>query len=194
MKICWGFCGSFCTAARAISALETLKNTGHDLLPVFSFSFQNIDTRFGKASDICAKIEEICGKPAVRTLAGAEPVGPVEKPDLMIVAPLTGNSLSKLSHGVSDTPVTLAAKAHLRNGRPLLLALASNDALGGNFENLARLYARKNIYFVPLLQDDPARKPNPLVAQFERIPAAAKAAVEGRQLLPLFVAANSGNE
>ena len=172
--------------ARAISSLEALKDTGHVLLPVFSENFAQTDTRFGKASDICAKIEAICGREAVRTLAGAEPVGPVEKPDLMIIAPLTGATLSKLAHGISDTPVTLAAKAHLRNSRPLLLSLASNDALGANFENLARLYARKNIFFVPLLQDDPSRKPNSLVALFERIPEAAKAALNGRQLLPLF--------
>ena len=188
MKICYAFCSSFCTVSRSVAALEALKKQGHILLPVFSEHFQTVDTRFGKASEICAKIEEICGRPGVKTLSEAEPIGPVERPDLMIMAPLTGNSLAKLAQGISDTPATLAAKAHLRGGRPLLLALASNDALGANFVNLAALYGRKNIFFVPMSEDDPANKPNSLVALFERIPEAAEEAMRGRQMLPLFTA------
>lgn len=186
MKICYGICGSFCTVGRSIAVLEELKKEGHDLLPVGSDHFLHTDTRFGKAKELQKKIEEICAHPMISTLAEAEPVGPVLRPDIMVIAPLTGNSLSKLAHGQSDTPVTLAAKAHLRNGKPLLLALASNDALGGNFENLARLYQRKNIFFLPLLQDDPVKKPNSLVSVFEKIPLALRYAMQGKQLLPLF--------
>lgn len=186
MLICYGLCGSFCTAARSLDAMEQLKNRGYDLLPVGSTVFCKTDTRFGKASEILSKIETLCQRPMISTLTDAEPVGPVLKPDAMIIAPLTGSSLSKLSHGISDTPVTLAAKAHLRNGRPLLLGLATNDALSGNFENLARLYTRKNIYFVPMREDDPQNKPSSLVCDFARIPEALEAALGGRQLLPVF--------
>ena len=186
MLICYAFCGSFCTARRSITQLRALAARGYDILPVASFNFASTSTRFGDAPDLCAEIEEICRRKLITTLADAEPVGPRFKPDAMIIAPLTGNTLAKLRQGVYDTPVTLAAKAHLRNRRPLLLALATNDALSGNFENLAALYQRKNIFFVPLVQDDPGAKPFSLVADFERIPQALDAALEGRQLLPLF--------
>ena len=186
MLICFGFCGSFCTVGRAMRQLQALKERGHELLPVGSFAFCRTDTRFGRADELRVRIEEICGKALIDDLVGAEPVGPVYKPDLMVIAPTTGNTLSKLRHGVYDTPVTLAAKAHLRAGRPLLLALATNDALSGNFENLAALYNRKNIFFLPLRQDDPVRKPFSLVADFERIPEAVDAAARGEQLRPLF--------
>lgn len=186
MKICYGFCGSFCTVARSFAVLKQLVDEGHEVLPVGSYNFLHTDTRFGKAEDWIKKIETLCGRPMIASIEEAEPVGPVLKPDLMIIAPLTGTSLSKLACGQSDTPVTLAAKAHLRNQRPLLLALATNDALGAGFENLAKLYQRKNVFFVPLLQDDPLKKPNSLVSVFEKIPLAMEYAMKGKQLLPLF--------
>ena len=186
MLICYAFCGSFCTVERSLEALRALKRKGHRLLPVGSFNFLSTDTRFGRAKEQIGRIEEICDGKMISTLEDAEPVGPVLKPDLMVIAPCTGNTLCKLRLGLSDTPVTLAAKAHLRAGKPLLLALASNDALSGNFENLAALYKRKNVYFVPLCQDDPKNKPYSLVCDFERIPQAVQAAMEGRQLFPLF--------
>jgi dipicolinate synthase subunit B len=189
MLICYGFSSSFCTVERALAALAALKNQGHRILPVCSFHFASTDTRFGKAKEILSRIEEVSGEKMISTLADAEPVGPKDCPDLMIIAPCTGNTLAKLRAGIYDTPLTLAAKAHLRNGKPLLLALATNDGLSGNFENLAALYQRKNVFFVPLLQDDVEKKPFSLVADFERIPKAAKAALSGRQLLPLFLTA-----
>ena len=187
MLICFGLCGSFCTVERAIGQMKALKDAGHGLLPVGSEIFCATDTRFGKHETIREEIERICGRPPIDTLTAAEPIGPVMKPDLCLIAPCTGNTLSKLRHGIYDTPVTLAAKACLRSARPLLIALATNDALSGNFENLAALYNRKNVFFVPLRQDDPANKPYSLVCDFERVPEAVEAAREGRQLLPLFV-------
>lgn len=186
MLICYAFCGSFCTVERSLEALRELKSRGHELLPVGSFNFLATDTRFGRAQEQVRRIEEVCGRKMVGTLVDAEPIGPLIKPDLMVIAPCTGNTLCKLRMGLSDTPVTLAAKAHLRGGKPLLLALASNDALSGNFENLAALYKRKNIFFVPLCQDDPKNKPYSLVCDFEKIPQAVQAAMEGTQLFPLF--------
>ena len=187
MLICYGFSSSFCTVERALAALRRLREQGHRILPVCSFHFAKTDTRFGRAAEIVAQIEEACGEKMISSIAEAEPVGPVLCPDLMIVAPCTGNTLAKLRAGIYDTPLTLAVKAHVRSGRPLLLALATNDGLSGNFENLAALYQRKNVFFVPLLQDDPRKKPFSLVSDFERIPEAARAAMEGRQLLPLFL-------
>ena len=188
MLICYGFCSSFCTVDRSLAVLEKLKELGHDLVPVCSFHFASTDTRFGRAEEKIGRAEEICGRKMIRSLPQAEPVGPVLKPDLMIIAPCTGNTLAKLRLGISDTPLTLAAKAHLRNGAPLLIGLATNDGLSGNFENLAALYRRKNLFFVPLFQDDPINKPHSLVCNFEMIPQAATAAVNGQQLLPLFLA------
>ena len=187
MLICFGLCGSFCTVGRAVAQMKKLVDDGNEMLAVGSFAFCSTDTRFGSCAQIKNEIRGICGRPVIETLDAAEPIGPVIKPDLMILAPCTGNSLAKLRHGIYDTPALLAAKSHLRNCRPLLIALATNDALSGNFENLAALYNRKNVFFVPLLQDDPAKKPCSLVCDFERIPEAADAALNGRQLLPLFV-------
>ena len=188
MLICYGLCGSFCTVRRSLAILETLKKQNFDLLPVCSFHFCSTDTRFGSAAEHLRKIEDICEKAPIVTLRDAEPIGPKYKPELMVIAPLTGNSLAKLNHGISDTPVTLAAKSHLRNNKPLLLGLATNDGLSGNFGNLADLYGRKNVFYVPLRQDDPLQKPNSLVCDFEKIPQAVEFALEGRQMLPLFEA------
>lgn len=185
MLICWGLCGSFCTAGRAIDEMQSVVNAGHDVLPVGSFAFLENDTRFGKAADLRHRIETVCGRKMISSLVDAEPVGPVLKPDLAVIAPASGTTLAKLAAGIYDTPVTLAAKAHLRSGRPLLLGIATNDALSGNFENIARLFTRKNIFFVPFFQDDPQNKPFSLVCDFSSIPAAIDAASNQRQL-PLF--------
>lgn len=186
MLICYGFSSSFCTVSRSLSALEALLEEGHEIIPLCSFHFAQIDTRFGRAEEIVRKIEALCGRKMIMTVKDAEPIGPVLAPDLMIIAPCTGNTLAKLRYGIFDTPLTLGAKAHLRRGAPLLLAFASNDGLSSNFENIAALYQRKNIFFVPLLQDDPKNKPNSLVCDFEKIPQAVKGAMAGKQLLPLF--------
>lgn len=182
----YAFCGSFCTAAESMRILALL-SANTDLRPIVSANFASIDTRFGRAADLVAKIEEICGKKAVRTVAEAEPLGPSEPLDALIIAPCTGNTLAKLAHGITDGPVTMAAKAHLRADRPLLIALASNDAMSANLENIARLSLRKNVCFVPMKQDDPIKKPYSLVADFSLIPEALNAAFQGRQLRPLFL-------
>ena len=186
MLICWCFCASFCTLERAVSQFEKTAAAGHSMIPVGSPEFLGSDTRFGKAEDWIARIEKACGRPIVRDIPGAEPIGPKLAPDLTVVAPCTGNTLAKLAAGISDTAVTLAVKSHLRGGGPLLLAAASNDLLRGNFPNLAAMYGKKSVYFLPLLQDDPVKKPFSAVSEFELLPEAIDAAMQGKQLRPLF--------
>ena len=167
--------------------LKRLKADGHEIIPIMSTTAHSTDTRFGKAAEIRERISEVCGRDIISTVEAAEPLGPRVKLDLLIVSPCTGNTLAKLAHGITDTAVTMACKAHLRCDRPLLIALASNDAMSANLQNIAALLTRKAIYFVPLSQDDPAGKPHSLVAEFERIPEAVTAAMAGRQIRPLFV-------
>ena len=187
MVICFAICGSFCNFENAIEQLASLVNKGHSVIPVCSYHFAATDTRFGKSEELIARVEAIAGRKIIADLAKAEPVGPKLRPDAMVICPCTGNTLAKLACGISDTPVTLAAKAHLRNRRPLVLALASNDALSANFRNLATLYERKNVYFVPLRQDDILKKPSSLVCDFSQLSDTLTLAMEGRQKLPLFV-------
>ena len=187
MLIGYAFCGSFCTFSRSISVMEQLRAAGHEILPIMSEIAYSTDTRFGRAEDIRKRITDICDREITHTVDGAEPLGPKVKLDVLIVSPCTGNTLSKLAHGVTDTSVTMACKAHLRSDRPLIISLASNDAMSANLANLSRLLMRKSVYFVPLLQDDPDKKPHSLVAEFERIPETLAAAMEGRQIRPLFV-------
>ena len=187
MVICYAFCGSFCNFERSFAEFSRLCEAGHSVIPVCSFHFATTDTRFGKAEELVARIEQRAGRSVIATLAEAEPVGPKWKPDILVISPCTGNTLAKLACGISDTPVTLAAKAHLRNRRPLLLALASNDALSANFRNVATLYEKKNVFFVPLCQDDILQKPSSLVCDFSQTEAAMQEALAGRQKLPLFV-------
>lgn len=186
MVICYGFCGSFCNFERSFAEFEKLIAAGHELIPVCSHHFVTIDTRFGKAQELVARIEAACGKRVIASIAKAEPVGPKLRPDVMVISPCTGNTLAKLACGISDTPVTLAAKAHLRNRRPLVLALASNDALSANFRNVATMYEKKNVYFVPLCQDDVVKKPSSLVCDFSLLEETLWEAMAGRQKLPLF--------
>ena len=187
-KLTVGFamCGSFCTFARSIAVMAKLRRAGHEIIPIMSDAAYNTDTRFGKASEIREKAETVCGKRVISTIKDAEPLGPEVKLDMLILSPCTGNTLAKLAHGITDTAVTMACKAHLRADRPLLICLATNDAMSGNLENLAGLLRRKNVYFVPMRQDDPQKKPHSLVGEFERIPEAMSAAMEGKQLRPLF--------
>lgn len=187
MLIGYALCGSFCTFSRSLAVMEQLASLGHTLVPIMSEVAYTTDTRFGKAEDIRRRIEGITGREIIHAVEAAEPLGPKVKLDMLIVAPCTGNTLAKLSHGITDTSVTMACKAHLRCDRPLLLSLASNDALSGNLENLAKMLKRKSVYFVPLVQDDPEGKPHSLVADFERIGEAIEAAKTGKQLRPLFI-------
>jgi dipicolinate synthase subunit B len=166
--------------------METLAKK-YPLFPIVSPAVATTDTRFGKAEDFLALMEAISGRTPITTIAEAEPLGPTIPLEALIIAPCTGNTLAKMANGITDTSVTMAAKAHLRNGRPLIIALASNDALSANLRNIGTLLERKNIFFVPLGQDDPATKPHSMVCDFARIEETLTAALEGRQLQPILV-------
>lgn len=183
----YAFCGSFCTHAASLAQLRALVAAGEDVLPILSHNVYTTDTRFGRAADLLQELEKITGRAAVCSIVDAEPLGPKTPLELLIISPCTGNTLAKMAHGITDTPVTMAAKAHLRADRPLLIALASNDALSANLGNLAALAMRKSVYFVPMRQDDPQGKPHSLVADFSLLPAALSAAREARQLRPMFL-------
>lgn len=182
----FAMCGSFCTLKDSFTQLEVLKEKGYDILPVMSENAYSTDTRFGKAADFAESFEAICKKTVIHTVKDAEPIGPKLKPDAMIICPCTGNTLAKLANGITDSAVTMAAKAHLRNNKPLVLALATNDALSANLSNIGKLLSRKNIFFVPMVQDDPILKPNSLIAKFDLLPETLEKAIQGEQLMPLF--------
>lgn len=179
-------CGSFCTHGESLSVLESLSRS-YELCPILSGVAAVTDTRFGKAEELIRRVEEICGRKPIMTVRDAEPLGPKTPLDALIISPCTGNTLAKLACAVTDTPVTMAAKAHLRNGGRLLIALASNDAMGANLANIGELIVRKNVFFVPMRQDDIVKKPHSLVADFRLLPEALCAALDGRQLRPLFL-------
>ena len=183
----YALCGSFCTLSQSVNILSRLKKSGYDILPIMSEITASTDTRFGKAADFIWQIEDICGRKLVRTVPDAEPLGPSIPLEALLICPCTGNTLAKIANGITDTPVCMAAKAHLRSDRPLLITLASNDALSANLRNIGTLLSRKNVYFTPLRQDDPVSKPHSLVANFEKVPEALQAALEGKQLRPLFL-------
>ena len=185
MKIGFAMCGSFCTYASVFPVMTALSRS-HTLIPILSFNAATIDSRFGTAQEHIRLAQEICGIAPICSIADAEPIGPKKMLDLLLIAPCTGNTMAKLTHGIIDTPVTMAAKSHLRNGRPVLIAPATNDALSGSGENIGRLMARKNIYFVPFRQDDPAGKPTSMIADFSLIPDAIDAAMLGKQLQPMI--------
>ncbi len=187
-KIRLGFavCGSFCTFKRVLEELEKLAKE-YDITPIMSSGAAFTDTRFGKAEDLRRRIAEICGKEPITTIAGAEPIGPQALLDVLVIEPCTGNTLGKLANGITDTAVTMAAKAHLRNGRPVVLAVSTNDALGASARNIGTLMNAKNIYFVPMRQDAPQGKPASVVANFAKTGAAIKAALEGKQVQPVLV-------
>lgn len=187
LKIGYALCGSFCTLSESVQYLELLKNQGADVFPIMSPTAYSTDTRFGKAADFAERIEAICGKKIIHTIASAEPIGPQKLLDILVVAPCTGNTLGKLACGIYDTSVTLAVKAHLRNDRPVVLAPATNDALSASARNIGHLMNMKNIYFVPFAQDDPVNKATSCIADFSRIPEAVKAALVGKQLQPLLL-------
>lgn len=182
----WGFCGSFCTMKKSISVMKSVAQK-NEILPIFSYSLQNTVTRFGTPEYFRMEVEDITGKSIIATIEDAEPIGPKNMLSAMIIAPCTGNTLAKLANGITDTPVTMAAKAHLRNGNPLIIALATNDAMSANFKNIATMLEKKNVYFVPLVQDDPINKPSSLVADFEKIEETIKYASRGVQIRPLFL-------
>lgn len=186
MNIGFAFTGSFCTYAQIFPIMEALAKE-HQVFPIFSFSAASIDSRFGTAQEHIQKAQQICGRNVIRTMEGAEPIGPKKMIDALIIAPCTGNTLAKLAHSIADTPVTMAAKSHLRNGRPVIVAVSTNDALAGAAENIGRLLARKNYFFVPFGQDDCIGKPTSLVADFSRIPKTLNSAMEGHQIQPILL-------
>lgn len=182
--------GSFCTYANVIKEIEHLVNEHVNVIPIFSYHAQTVNTRFGKAADFIDQIQTITGNTAIKTIEDAEPLGPKNKLDLLLIAPCTGNTLAKLAYGITDTPVLMAAKGHLRNQKPLVISLATNDALGFNFKNIGMLYQCKNIYFVPFHQDDYNKKPNSMIAKTELILPTIEAALDKTQIEPCIEAPN----
>lgn len=178
--------GSFCTFKPVFEAWRSLKAAGAELTPIMSFNACGLDTRFYPAKEAVSIFEEICGRKVLNRIEQVEPVGPKRLFDLLIVAPCTGNTISKIAHAMTDTPVALAVKSHLRNGRPVLIAVSTNDALAGSAENIGRLMDKRSVYFVPFGQDAPEKKPASCVAKFEQIPEAAYLALAGRQIQPIL--------
>lgn len=185
--IAFAFCGSFCNHTEALNQLKALVEAGNEVLPIFSEKVQSLDTRFGNAADLIAEAEEICGREGIKTIVEAERAITGADIECLVVAPCTGNTLARLALGISDGAVTMAVKAHLRNRKPVLIAFASNDALSGNLKNIAALLEKKNIYFVPMRQDDPQKKPTSLVCDWKQLSPALEAAKAGNQLHPLIV-------
>ncbi len=186
MNIGFAICGSFCTFAAVFPIMEKLAGQYH-LIPIASYATDSVDSRFGTAQQHRATITDICGRPPLTTIEAVEPIGPKKLLDALVIAPCTGNTLAKLAHSIADTPVTMAAKSHLRNGRPIILAVSTNDALAGAAENIGKLLARKHYYFVPFGQDDPAGKPTSMVADFAKLPQTLQLALEGRQIQPMLI-------
>ncbi len=189
MSITAGFalCGSFCTIDRVFGVMERMAKEGWELIPIVSGQVGALDTRFGAARDTLDEVTHICGRPPLCTLQQVEPIGPKAMMDVLIIAPCTGSTLARLAGGLSDTPVTLAAKSQLRVERPVVLAVSTNDALAASAPNIAALLNRKHYYFVPMRQDAPHTKPRSLVAVMENIPETARAALEGKQAQPILM-------
>lgn len=186
MTIGFALCGSFCTFSRVFPVMEALSKE-YTLTPIFSPAAYSINSRFGTAASHVQRATDICGASPLHTIQEVEPIGPKKLLDALVIAPCTGNTLAKLAHGIADTAVTMAAKSHLRNGRPVIVAVSTNDALSGAAENIGRLLVRKNYYFVPFGQDDALQKPSSMVADFEQIPQTLSLALQGKQIQPLLL-------
>ncbi len=182
----FALCGSFCTVGKALAQLSALAEQ-YPMQGIVSEAVYDTDTRFGRAVEVRSRIESITARPVIHSIVGAEPLGPHTPLDALVICPCTGNTLAKMANGITDTTVTMAAKAHLRSNRPLVIALASNDALSANLKNIGELLTRKQVFFVPMKQDDPAGKPHSLVADFSLLPATLACGLEGRQYQPLFL-------
>lgn len=185
-RIGFGFTGSHCTYHLALPELIRLKELGAEIIPVVSYTMQTTNTRFGEGEEWVEKIEKAAGQQCIRSIADAEPLGPVKPLDCMVIAPLTGNSLAKLANALTDSPVLMAAKATMRNHKPVVIAISTNDGLGLNGINLMKLMGAKNIYFAPFSQDDPFNKPNSLVAHMDEIPETVIQALKGKQHQPVI--------
>lgn len=187
LRLGFAVCGSFCTHKHVLPQLKILKSEGYEITPIFSEMVYSTDTRFGKAEDFIKSVEEICQNKCLHTVKDAEPIGPKALLDALIIAPCTGNTLGKLANGITDSSVTMAAKAHLRNERPLIIAPSTNDALGASAKNIGALMNCKNIYFVPFRQDDPQLKHNSCISDFNLISETIKHALIGKQIQPLII-------
>ena len=183
----YAFCGSFCTIKKSLAALKALAESGYKIKPIMSQIVYNTDTRFSKAEDLIHEVEEICGEKIIHDIAAAEPIGPNNLLDIIVVSPCTGNTVAKIALGITDTPVTMAVKAHLRNQKPVVLGIATNDALGASAKNLGLLHNTTNIYFVPYRQDDPFGKNNSLVCDFSLVPQTVEKALTGEQIQPILI-------
>lgn len=183
----FAMCGSYCTHKRSLEQLRGLIAKGYDVLPIVSENVYSTDTRFGRAEDLRAELLRLCGREPIHTIYDAEPLGPKIRLDTLIICPCTGNTLAKMAEGITDTAVTMAAKAHLRGNGRLVIALASNDALSANLKNISVMLNRKNVYFVPMEQDDPQSKPHSLVASFDLLMPTLEAAKKGMQYQKLFI-------
>lgn len=183
----FALCGSFCTFRKTVEEIKHIAEKGYNIIPIMSFNAYNTNTRFGKAQDFIKEIEGITGNKIISTIAEAEPIGPKKLLDALVIEPCTGNTLAKLSSGIADTPVTLAAKSHLRNARPLIIAVSTNDALSGAAKNIGALMNYKNIFFVPYRQDDHINKPTSIVADFSLTEKAINAALEYKQIQPIII-------
>ncbi len=186
MNIGFAVTGSFCTHEKILIEMENLVKKGHNLIPIFTREVVITDTRFGKAEDFCGKVEKICGKKPICSITEAEPIGPNNLIDVLLVAPCTGNTLAKLALAITDDAVTMVAKSHLRNNKPIVIGISTNDALGQNAQNLAKLLQAKNFYFVPFSQDDFSKKPKSLVANWSLIEETLSEALQGNQIQPII--------
>lgn len=186
-RVGFAVCGSFCTYEKALEQLRELTEIYETLIPIASETAAKTDTRFGTAEALLRRMEELTGRAVITQITTAEPIGPKKLLDILVIAPCTGNTLAKLAGGITDTAVTMAVKAHLRNGGPVVIAMASNDGLSAGARNIGELLTRKNYYFVPFGQDAPQTKPTSLVADFSRLPETVDAALKGRQLQPVLL-------
>ena len=183
----YGITGSFCTFEKTKIAVGELVKLGAAVVPIFSYNVQRMDTRFGGAKEFMEAVEEITGNHGIKTIQEAEPIGPKANLDVMVIAPCTGNTMAKLWNGITDSPVLMASKAHLRNQKPLVISISTNDAMGMNFKNIGNLMNTKNIYFVPFGQDDYKKKPASLIGDLKLLPDTIDLATEGRQIQPVVV-------
>lgn len=186
-KIGFALTGSFCTFKNTILQIKKIVNEGADVIPIMSFNAYNLDTKFGKSKDFVQEIEKITGKKIINTITDAEPIGPKKMTDIMVIAPCSGNTIAKIANGIIDTPVVMAAKSHLRNENPLVIAISTNDGLSGSAENIGKLLNRKNIFFVPYRQDNPITKPRSLVFDPNYILNTIIKALENEQIQPILL-------
>ena len=186
IKVGYALTGSFCTFEKSLEQMQRLRENDYDIIPIMSFNAYSHDTRFGKAEKFRERIMEISGKEIIATITDAEPIGPKKLTDVLVVLPCTGNTLAKLAAGIYDTPVTLAVKSHLRNQRPVVIGVSSNDSLSATAKNIGALLNNKHYYFIPMAQDDPTKKPFSVVCHFEKVKDTIDAALSGKQLQPII--------